>query len=351
MGAGSSNSVSVVDRVNSFVTNNVVNTTSNCTSTNTANSTININDISGCSIKISGVNSTAQIKSDFTCLQSKDMQEKLQQKLDESFKQYLTQDTKADALGLALSDSYMEQKIQNTINSTSTITDLSNCIAENVANATVNMKNLKASDCATIASTVASMSPETLEILAPNVKDWGSISIENISAIALIDSVSKCTNNVSSIKNLVSDIKTITDTATTQTTTAGIDLAALVSSLTGPLIAGIVMFFLVFILLIAGFAYIFSGSSDDVKGKLARHAGNYMTKSKKSPDLETSFGFKLNNKINYFSYFNYILLFILFCITVYFIAKKYDNFSNVNTIIITEVVPGALGTYQVTILG
>jgi len=228
MGNQQSISNTISETINNSMTNVMMKSSQNCTQTNVASQIMNFEGITareGCSLSFTGIKQEAKQSPNFTCAMSSANSSELSNAL----KSQLQQDAaaKVSGVGGALNSQAISTTITNTINNIATNVDVSqvaNCVQDNLAEQTMNFQKIEAS-CPTYCR-----NPQLCKGVE-SLCDFSKCEVKfaDIEQNMVQEAVASCLSENATVQKAVNDITT----EVKQTTTSeakGVDPAALFSS-------------------------------------------------------------------------------------------------------------------------
>lgn len=212
MGASSSRAFSATDVVNECITNVSMNNSNSCSSTNSLGQDLSIRDITiigDCPLNISGISQNAKLNANFTCLQdsnnSASLKNQLATQLDQKMKASL------EGLNLNLSSSAEVEaytQIRNNIVTNVDFSNLSSCVASNIAAQKMDIGGFKM-QCSS---------------------SGAGINISDIKQMVALTSIAECTQKNTSLVDAINNLQTIVDQKL-EAENSGLSTAALMAGL------------------------------------------------------------------------------------------------------------------------
>jgi hypothetical protein len=229
MGNQQSISNAVSETINNSMTNVLMKSSQNCTQTNISSQNMNFEGITakdGCSLSFTGIKQEAKQSPNFTCA----MNSSNSSELSNSLKTKLEQDASAKVSGVggALNSQAMSSTINTAINNIVTnvdISNVSNCVQDNLNTQTMNFQNIQASCPAYCRN------PKLCEGLPASICDMNKCEVKyaDIEQNMVQEAVASCLSTNTTVQKAVNDI-TAEVKQTTTSEAKGVDPTALLLS-------------------------------------------------------------------------------------------------------------------------
>jgi hypothetical protein len=145
---GKSESKVETNIVNDAVTNVMMSSSQQCAATNSTSQTIKLGKIKAgknCIARITGVSNDATVKQDFSCMQNNSQNADLMQKISNAIDAKTEAAVKGLAVGSASATTLTNAK--NTIRNNINISNLSSCMANNLAKQKIETEGMEVGDC------------------------------------------------------------------------------------------------------------------------------------------------------------------------------------------------------------
>ncbi len=215
-----SNTIS--ETINNSMTNVMMKSSQNCSQNNTQAQTMNFNNITakdGCSLSFSGITQEAKQSPNFTCAMNSSNSSELSNALKSQLEQQAN--AKVSGLGGALNSQSISSNISKTINNIVTNIDISqvaNCVQNNLSTQTMNFQQIQAS-CPTYCK-----NPQLCKDLPKSLCDMSKCEVKfgDIEQNMVQEAVASCLSANSNIQQVVNKISNEVKQAATAET-KGID--------------------------------------------------------------------------------------------------------------------------------